>query len=136
MRQAGSPQVEDDLRSVMSKLTLAAVLDGYSRRKDRSVSIRFHTQELTSQGVMEIDSMCDSFGILYFRPGEKLNADEIAELDKVDLTDFDNPKSQSQRLRAVLYKLHQQEASTMQFRDYYQQQTEKIINHFKSKLDE
>lgn len=118
------------------KLTLAAVLDGYSRRKDRSVSIRFHTQELTSQGVMEIDSMCDSFGILYFRAAEKLNADELAELDKVDLTDFDNPKSQSQRLRAVLYKLHQKEGGEMQFRDYYQQQTEKIINHFKQRIDE
>jgi len=120
----------------MSKLTLAAVLDGYSRRKDRSVSIRFHTQELTSQGIMDIDAMCDSFGILYFRPGEKVNADELAELEKVDLTDFDNPKSQSQRLRAVLYLLWQREAPDMEFRDFYYQQTEKIINHYKSKLDE
>ena len=67
------------------KVLKAAVLDGYSRRKDRSVSIRFHTQELTSADIMEIDAMCDSFGILYFRPGEKANRDELAEIDKVDL---------------------------------------------------
>jgi hypothetical protein len=85
---------------------------------------------------MDIDAMCDSFGILYFRPGEKVNADELAELDKVDLDDFDSPKSQSQRLRSVLYLLHQKEASDMDFRDYYVQKTEHIINHFKSKLDE
>lgn len=118
------------------KLIHAAVLDGYSRRKDRSVSLRFHTQELTSRDIMDIDSMCDSFGILYFRPGEKLNADDLAELDKVDLSDMDNPKTQSQRLRAVLYLLHQREAPEMEFRDYYYQQTEKIINHYKTKLDE
>ena len=112
------------------------MLDGYSRRKDRSVSIRFHTQELTSADIMEIDAMCDSFGILYFRPGEKANRDELAEIDKVDLTDFDNNKSQSQRLRAVLYKLHQLTESPMDFRDFYLQETEKIINHYKSKLDE
>ena len=112
------------------------MLDGYSRRKDRSVSIRFHTQELTSADIMEIDAMCDSFGILYFRSGEKANRDELAEIDKVDLTDFDNNKSQSQRLRAVLYKLHQLTESPMDFRDFYLQETEKIINHYKSKLDE
>ena len=57
-------------------------------------------------------------------------------LEKVDLTDFDNPKSQSQRLRAVLYLLWQREAPDMEFRDFYYQQTEKIINHYKNKLDE
>lgn len=118
------------------KLTLAAILDGYSRRKDRSVSIRFHTQELTSADIMEIDAMCDSFGILYFRRGEKANTDELAQLDKVDLDEYDQPKTQSQRLRSVLYLLHQREAKDMDFRDYYHQQTEKIINHYKQRLDE
>ena len=118
------------------KLTLAAVLDGYSRRKDSSVSILFHTQELTSGDIMEIDEMCDSFGILYFRPGEKADRDELAHLDKVDLTDYDTKKSQSQRLRAVLYKLHQVKESPMSFEEFYRQETERIINHYKNKLDE
>jgi len=119
-----------------NRLTFAAILDGYSRRKDRSVSIRFHTQELTSGDVMSIDEMCDSFGIMYFRPGEKAERDELAELDKVDLTDFDTKKSQSQRLRAVLFKLHKVIESPMSFEEYYRQETERIINHYKNKLDE
>jgi len=121
---------------VRDKLIFAAVLDGYSRRKDRSVSLRFHTQELTSADIMEIDAMSDSFGILYFRPGEKENRDELAELDQVDMPDLDARKSQSSRLRSVLYLLHQKEAADMDFKDYYHQKTEKIINHFKDRLDE
>lgn len=118
------------------KLTLAAVVDGYSRRKDRSVSIRFQTQELTSQGIMEIDSLCDSFGILYFRASEQVNEEELSQLDKIDLGEFDKPKSQSQRLRSVLYLLHQKEGGDMDFNTYYRQKTEQIISHFKDKLDE
>lgn len=80
--------------------------------------------------------MCDSFGVLYFRAGEKVNEEELKELDKVSLADFDNPKSQSQRLRSVLYLLHEKQGGEMAFQDYYLQQTERIINHFKDKLDE
>lgn len=80
--------------------------------------------------------MCDSFGILYFRASERVNEDELAQLDNVDLDEFDDRKTQSQRLRAVLYRVWEKEASGMPFKDFYYQQTEKIINHYKSKLDE
>ena len=39
--------------------------------KDRSVSLRFITQEKTSSEIMDIDATLDQFGILYFRGREK-----------------------------------------------------------------
>jgi len=111
-----------------------AQLDGYSPRKDRTVSIRFVTQELTPAQVMEIHEMLDTFGILYFRAGEKMPQQEIKELDKIDLDLYDQPKSQSQRLRAVLYKLWKQD-EVGKFKDFYKIQTDKIIEHYKTKLD-
>lgn len=118
------------------KLIFASVLDGYARRKDRSVSLRFHTQELTSADIMDIDAMCDSYGYLYFRPGEKANREEMKELDQVEMPDLSSPKSQSKRLRSVLYLLHKKDGGDMTFQDYYVQKTERIINHYKEMLDE
>jgi hypothetical protein len=119
----------------MSKILCPAILDGYTRRKDRSVTLRFITQEKTSSEIMDIDATLDQFGILYFRGEEKMNADEIEELDSIDLDVYDEPKSQSQRLRNVLYILWKQDGERGDFKKYYKQKTEEIIQHFKNKLD-
>ena len=112
-----------------------AVLDGYSRRKDRTVSLRFITQEKSSSEIMQIDSMTDQYGILYFRGQEDMNHEEIEELDNIDLDLYDEPKSQSQRLRNVLYIIWKQEGEIGDFKKYYKQKTEQLIQHFKDKID-
>lgn len=118
----------------MSKILTTATFDGYQRRKDKSVSLRFITQELTSSEVMNIDSTLDQFGIVYFRGEEKMNTEEIDQLDAIDLDVYDEPKSQSQRLRNVLYILWRQDGSKGDFKKYYKQTTDKIIQHFKDKI--
>lgn len=116
------------------KILTAAQLDGYQRRKDRSVSLRFITQEKASSEIMEIDRLVDTFGILYFRGQEQLNRDEVDELDAIELDLYDEPKSQSQRLRNVLFKIwNQDQVGT--FKEFYKKETERIIQHYKNKLD-
>jgi hypothetical protein len=92
---------------------------------------------MTSEEVMNIDAVLDGFGILYFRaeddPGE---ANTFDELDKIELDLYDKKKTQSQRLRAVLYKLYKQEGGQGEFKDYYKVKTEKIIEHFKSRIED
>ena len=118
------------------KLLQAAQLTGYRRRKDRTVSVTFTTQEVLD--ISQIDQMAtdESGGILYFRADDqmKFNQAEVEELDAIELDLYDQPKKQSQRLRAVLYKVWEQEGDG-EFREYYRHQTERIIEHFKSKLD-
>jgi len=119
------------------KILCPAILDGYQRRKDRSVSLRLLTQEQTSEDLMKIDSLLDTFGILYFRAeGEPEDSTEFEELDKIELDLYDKKKTQSQRLRAVLYKLYKQEGGDAEFKDYYKVKTELIIEHFKSRLED
>ena len=113
------------------RLMMPAILDGYQRRKDRTVSLRFVTQEKTSSDVMDIDSLTNAFGILYFRGEEQLNTDEIEELDRVELDVFDEPKTQSQRLRNVLFILWKQGGESGEFKTFYKQKTEDVIQHFK-----
>lgn len=43
-------------------------------------------------------------------------------------------KSQSQRLRNVLYLLHESNQMEGDFDDYYAEKMEQIINHFKTKI--
>ena len=116
------------------KIITAGQLDGYQRRKDRTVSVRFITQEKTSAEVAEIDQMVDTFGVLYFRGEDTFNRDEVEELDAIELDLYDEPKSQSQRLRNVLYKVWEQHKEGT-FKEFYRHETERIIQHYKNKLD-
>jgi len=121
------------------KLLQAAQLTGYRRRKDRTVSVTFTTQEVLD--ISPIDQMAtdESGGILYFRADESMrfNEDEVRELDAIELDLYDQPKRQSQRLRAVLYRVWEQnhQHQVAEFRDYYKAETERIIQHYKDKLE-
>jgi len=58
------------------------------------------------------------------------------EIDQIDRLEPElNNKTQSQRIRSVLYLLHQQDAEGFKsFDEYYKSKTEKYIEHLKSKL--
>ena len=116
------------------KILTAAQLDGYQRRKDKTVSVRFIPQEKTSGEIADIDRLVDTFGVLYFRGEEKMNRDEVDELDAIELDLYDEPKSQSQRLRNVLYKIWVQDKEGS-FKEFYRHETERIITHYKKKLE-
>ena len=118
------------------RILTSAVVDGYSRRKDRSVSLRFVTGEKTSDEIAQIDSLCEQFGYLYFKVEESITPDEVSDLDALDTELYDKPKTQSQRLRNVLFKVWQQAGSNLEFKEWYKQETERIIAHYKTKLDD
>lgn len=131
------------------KLLTAAQLDNYNPRKDKTISIRFITQEKTPAEVAEIHGMIDTFGYLMFKAEEQLTKEEIESLEHLDTDLYDNPKTQSQRLRGVLYKVWEQyrnnidsrknyvdKIKALDFKDFYKQETEKIIQHYKNKLQD
>lgn len=108
-------------------------LDRINRKKDKSVSLTFiTTTEQTSEQFMELDKELDQSGVLYFKPKGLLTTAEADELDAVDI-ELEG-KSQSQRLRNVLYRNWEQSESKDDFKAFYKHETEKIIEHYKSKL--
>jgi len=118
------------------KILLPAYLDGFSPRKDRSISIRFVTQEQSPQQAAQIYQLLDSYGYLYFRAEEKLDKETIAELDKLESDIYDSPKTQSQRIRNNLYvNWDQNKEGYARFADYYRAKTEQIISFIKSKRE-
>lgn len=117
-------------------IKLAVVLDGYSPRKDKSVSLRFITQEQTPEGIALIHGFIDTYGFLYFKPEKALTSSEMDELDQMDTDLLDKGKTQSKRLKNTLYVLWEQKPEGYEeFPQYYKAKTEKIIQHFKDKLE-
>lgn len=122
----------------MSKRILcAAQLDGYSPRKDRTIGLRFITQEMNALDVANIHSLLDGFGYLYFKSEHALTKSEVEELDALETDLVDNGKTQSKRIRNVLYRLWEQDhEGYTDFKEYYRIKTEQIITWLKSKLPE
>ena len=121
------------------KLLKQCSLDGVTRRKDKSLKISFITSlEQSSSELMEVDKLLDSSGVLYFKQSEGLSTDEITQIDKVVL-EKPSGKSQSERLRNVLYIYCKQkmskEPTKEQFAEFYQKYTEKYITYIKDQLD-
>lgn len=119
----------------MKNMIHTACLESYRPRKDKSYTITFSTNtELTPEQVMGIVELYNKMGVLYFTEKETVSAEELAELDKVDIEL--EKKSYSQRLRGVLFVLHKQLGGNADnFKPFYEQKMEAIITSIKSKLD-
>lgn len=119
------------------RILCAAQLDGYSPRKDRTIGLRFITQEMSALEVANVHEMLDGFGYLYFKSEHALTKSEIEELDALETDLVDNGKTQSKRIRAVLYRLWEADNKGHEdFKLYYKFKTEQIITWLKSKLPE
>ena len=119
----------------MSKsLVLQVCLESYRPRKDKSFTMTFSTQELATDTVIDIANLHNRHGVLYFSEKETLSTEEMTMLDDVEI-DI-GVKSPSQRLRAVLWVLHEQLGGNKDnFKDFYMQQIERFIVSIKTKLE-
>lgn len=112
----------------MKSITCNAIIEGLRSKKDRSLGLTVATPELTAE------EKALFFEIQGINVNLKITPlDEPSEEHNIQ-TDLDQ-KSQSLRMRNVLYILWNQGKKENDFQDYYRKQTEKIIEHLKSKID-
>ena len=116
-------------------LIIPAILQSFASLKDRTMKLVFESNEMTPEQLVALSTMTQSFGFLAFKK------DNFKEKEKEILSglksDFeDKGKSKSQRLRGVLYRNWEQQSDNYEvFDDYYNHNMEKMIVHFKNKLD-
>ena len=114
----------------MKPFQIPAILIGANRKTDKSLSLRFSTNEVSTEEFMEIDQYHQTFGYLLFQPN-RFSDNDLPSTDAPD-----ERKTPSQRLRSVMYLLHKQEGGDKGgFQSFYENQMEKIIEHLKAKLD-
>lgn len=111
---------------------IAAIVENITTRKDRSLKVVIGTQEVSPAEAGQLFQYMHQLVTVYVCPA----AIDNRELEQIDRLEPElNNKTQSQRIRAVLYLLHQQANEGFKtFDEYYKAKTEMYIEHLKSKL--
>lgn len=100
---------------------------------DGGIRVMVDTNELTDEEAAMLFSFKGQEGYFVFA-AQKPN---VEELDIPDVTpEFRGEKTPSQRLRAILYRLWEQNGATGTFEVYYRTSMEKIMTSLKEKLDD
>lgn len=99
---------------------------------DKGLKLIVHTQELSAEDKSEVMQLHDKFGWFVF---------SVTDIEQSDIPDepieFEGQKTLSQQLRNVLYRLHEkQNGKPEDFEAYRQKIMNRLINHYKEKLDE
>ena len=112
-------------------IQVPVIVDDFKPRKDRSWRISFETRELSGE---EVKLLADNFqgeGWMVFKPNGGIAPEDIPK----DMASS-GTKSQSQRLRAVVFILWKQKGEQGDFEMYYRSIMEKLVDYVKSMLIE
>lgn len=105
----------------------------YRPKKDKSCSLTFITDlEVSSEDIKKFHESLDQRGIIYFSEKGELTQSEIEEIDKTEIEL--QGKTKAQRLRNVLIVYAKQ--NNLDLSSFYSTEMEKIIEHYKGKLDD
>jgi len=111
-------------------IEVSAQFMGMSSKADRSFSLRFNTaEEVSPKDAAIYTEYLMVQGWLLFSPNE-INYDDVPKTD----TPIEG-KSLSTRLRDVLYVLYCHKEKGTDFESFYRAQMERLIEHFKGKLE-
>ena len=109
-------------------IKLPAYFSGFSSRADKSIGLKFTTQELPAETLAELQTLNQTFGNLVYSENQILPHD-------VPTGSVEGwGKSPSERLFDVLYVYFKQQKKAGTFEDFYKAQMEKWIEAIKSKL--
>lgn len=117
------------------KLICSAILEKVSTRADGSIIINLGLQEMPDgTGGKLIDLRMKYLKVLL--SDSNISKDEVMVVDSQPLEGGKKPKSKSQRLRAVLWRLHEQSGLQVDFDTFYNTEMERIIEEVREKLDQ
>lgn len=117
-----------------NKILMPAILTRYSPRADKSWSLALNINEPNADQKVIIDRMFQQACYVLIKEGE-ITKDEQSIIDSLEAKEF-KVKTKSQRLRSVLYLVWEKHNSAnMTDKEFYDFEMERIIEHYKSKLD-
>jgi hypothetical protein len=106
-----------------------AQMTGFQPRKDQSYKLTFETRQLVGEEVALLADHFQQEGWLLYKPN-----DEIRFSDVPTETAEVGAKSNSQRLRSVIYIMWEQQGKPGSFESFYTTVTDRLIELIKSKL--
>ena len=123
----------------VSSVVFTCSLDSLRTLKDGTCKLVLHTQEMEAEEVGRIVKFNNQLSKCLLTT-KNITSDKIKSVEDFEIREEDSGKSPSQRLRGVIYRIHEAErmngVDVEEFEVYYRTNMEKIINHFKDKLNE
>jgi hypothetical protein len=114
-------------------ILLSGILENIKTRKDRTIVLSFGTNEETPDKMGQLFSIANNHCYLAIK-NEPFVSNELDMIKDIK-TDFENIKSKSQRLRAVLFVAWKtKDEGFAHFENYYASKLEMFIDHVKSKI--
>lgn len=89
-------------------IIIPALLESISTLKDGTIKLVFETQELQPSDVGLLFSYRKGLGYLAYKP-ESFIKEQIEIFDTLKVDNFDNEKSDSKRMRNILFRLWEQD---------------------------
>lgn len=125
--QCGMSQPTNRNPTMKQAISFQGAVAGLSTRADKSLTVRLETPSLTSEEKMLVMELQDIPCNVSFEP---LEGYEVTKEIKTDLS----RKTQSERIRAVLFVYWSQLGEPGEFSAFYETETEKYINAVKMRL--
>ena len=118
------------------KIIIEGCIESLNTMVDNTWKIKFSTQELDGSNVAQLSDLKKQGGYCkVLISNTNITELEAETVDSVNIIGGKKNKTESQRLRAVLFRMHEQNNSELSFEDWYKTEMEKIISHYKSKLE-
>lgn len=116
-------------------IVIQSTIESVQTRKDKTLKITIGSQELNAEQMAELMSFNQSLAYTYISPKSITEAEKEA-IDAVEVETPKQSKSQSQRLRSVLFKIWETTRTGIDDKNkHYEQEMERIIEHYKSKIE-
>jgi len=114
---------------------IPAILENLTSRKDGTWKLTFGSNELSPEQIQELAAALNKFTFLAIKV-DQFHSEEREILESTETGLEETGKTQSQRIRGVLFILWKQNPEGFtDFENYYRNKTEKFIDHLKTKID-
>ena len=114
-------------------IIIPTIIDKVTTLKDGSLKITLETSELPNEMMSQLFSLNNKQVYTAFKDTE-LKPDEL-DIKEMPLEFKNSKKSQSQRLKSVLFVYWQKHKPTQDFDTFYKRKTDEFINLIKDKID-
>lgn len=117
------------------KLIIGAILENLGTRNDGTVKLSIGTQEIDPVQVGNLFQFRGKY-IKLLMSDTNISEIEAKIVDEEKIHDAKKIKSPGQRLRNVLFRVHEKKRVVMPFDDWYKIEVEKMIDLYKEMLNE
>lgn len=117
----------------MKPIIIPAIIEGVTTRRDKTLKITIGVNELPPEKAGAILSLQNEFAYIAIKKDD-FGKEELERIETLKADLDDSKKTASQRLRGVLFRVWEQGNTNQSFETYYIGEMERIIKHFKTKI--